>query len=133
MSDEIKAAEAAKRFRANPGDGSNYTPRQLGDALDRQDATLLASLYLAEHPADDGEDVTEEWLESVGWRRNRGYMDSPQIGDSCFQLTWCSLGQSMLLECDDNDQPDVTLPHIKTRGDVRRLCEALGIELKEGE
>jgi hypothetical protein len=24
-----------------------------------------------------------------------------------------------------------SMPHIKTRGDVRRLCRALGVELKE--
>ena len=67
---------------------------------------------LAEHPADDGEAITLEWLWSLGvkfgWQLGKGPSGIDRIGDlSLSRPVW-----------------------IETRGQLRRLCAALGIELK---
>ena len=82
-----------------------------------KDLFVLAQAYIAEHPADDDEPVTDEWLDSVF-----GTDDSlctewhDEWGE---KITW--LDKFGL----------VSIPMPKTRGDVRRLCRALGIELNE--
>ena len=87
-------------------------------------------LDLSEHPADDDELVTCDsgpWLESVGFHAEPGgiYVIAHQkfplvrvaVGDT--GRLWVQFGHSGVCV---NDSP--------VRGDVRRLCAALGIELE---
>ena len=96
-------------------------------------ACMLAESYLAEHPADDAEPVTEEWLLSVGFKRAE---DDPVIlvlpsTDTGRAMTYVTIEPCELrLEADDGGSIWIGE---RTRGDVRRLCTALGIELKAGE
>ena len=76
-------------------------------------------------PADDDEPVTVEWLVSVGWERRFG-RSWPEIAlpEQNTWLSWRGAGVWLV-------GFDIALCLAKTRGDVRRLCAALGIELKE--
>lgn len=87
---------------------------------------------LAKHPADDDEPVTEEWMSEIGFKDGRL---KNELGYDCM---------STYLRIDDIGQwyygtdygmeldAEVMLPSDrKTRGDVRRLCRALGITLTE--
>ena len=84
----------------------------------------VSQAYLAEHPADDDEPVTEEWLLSVGFvhdathvvLRNWGPQRNGNI-QAYPNGKWWLNGTAMI--------------QMKTRGQVRRLCAALGIGLKE--
>ena len=92
----------------------------------------LWAVYLAEHPADDDEPVTAEWLESVGWEAY------PDTGNRM----WHSRSATLIM-IDLRNPGETWLCHgssahgwdyitkSTTRGDVRRLCSALGIQLKE--
>lgn len=81
----------------------------------------------------DAEAITEDWLRSMGFEISIVGKEGPvgfvyrkvwqaEIGDPCFTI---------------DEDGDVYLPFndlpkpVKTRGDVRQICEALGIELKE--
>ena len=86
-------------------------------------ACMLAESYLAEHPADDAEPVTEEWLLSVGFKRHP-FEGMLHVIDGWMSM---SIGQH-----EKNAFVNTPLRG-KTRGDVRTLCRSLGIELKEGE
>lgn len=114
MSDELRAAAERFRQRTRIGIAGPGIP-----ACD-EDAHALADAYLAEHPADDAEPVSEEWLLLVGFAssaRHPQRLNVGQLSCSCGSL-WCYGG--------------VVLSRTPmTRGDVRRLCQALGVELKE--
>jgi hypothetical protein len=92
----------------------------------------VASAYLAEHPADDAEPVDEAWLESVGFVHGDSAIGSPRMNsprapvDETQVVTIESDGAAYY---DVDDGHWVILPDVETRGDVRRLCAALGIEL----
>ncbi len=79
----------------------------------------LAKGYLAEHPEDDEEIITVDWLESVGFEHSETYGGCLKIRVLRMQTinsTW-HIGNVFL-----GDKP--------TRGHVRRLCSGIGIELK---
>lgn len=87
--------------------------------------------HFAEHPADDEEPVTEQWLKSIGFVTGR------HTGSHWLQHTWRDTGGDkhfLQVNLPDhaylNDEIGVVL---KTRGDVSRLCQVLGVELKESE
>ena len=87
----------------------------------------MAKNYLAEHPADDDELVTDEWLRSVGFKEEENELRSLSIGHDSI-VCW---------DAYDDALPTFwvrawELQHIQTRGQVRNLCKALGINLKEG-
>lgn len=107
--DELRAA--ADRFLAFDGTGNVMA-----------EAFLLANAYVAEHPADDDEPITVEWLCVMGWELTDTRLE---LGP----LSWHGFDNTMRIDCDIL----TSLPHITTRGDVRRLCKVLGIELKEGD
>lgn len=94
---------------------------------------------------DDAEAVTEEWLEQIGFRL--GTMHATIIVDN--KTGGAVIEMSLTPECepsnewvaallqgkpDDLDAPDdhvlLTGRYYSNRGDVRRLCKALGINLK---
>lgn len=97
-----------------------------GTCIMSKDVIALSEAWLAEHPADDDEPITEEWLRGVGFRETKvsdehfRIIRKDQVSVCCDDLssptTWCMRGQEFLCS-------------FKTRGDVRRLCAAIGIEL----
>lgn len=136
MSDVRAAAERLRQMRADSEafDGG-YPDNEDGRLQSLCDHAILADAYLAEHPADDDEPVTEDFIRSLNppryWEAGAEYV----WPDVClrYSLEICD-GKPPVLSAgfyiDGGDKP-VYLPHIKTRGDVRRLCRALGVEVKE--
>jgi|SRR5579864_3241881 len=68
-------------------------------------------------PADDHEAVTTVWLYAVGFLNDR--MACPALGSLHIQPGRYACIRS------------VPIPTPETRGDVRRLCKCLGIELRQ--
>lgn len=87
-------------------------------------ADELASAYLRDHAADDAEPVTKEWLRE----------ECRFYGDADITHRWVT-NSFRLYFVDRINGGSVMYTggarHYFTRGDVRRLCRALGIELKE--
>jgi len=84
-----------------------------------EDLVMLAKAYLAEHRADDGELITFPWIESIGGvtaDSGRVYLDTYDMS------FWIVQGGLNLTG---------TTHIIKTRGQLRQLCRALGVEIKE--
>lgn len=122
MSDVREAAERLREHSLLPhvrtADGRPYF---------EGDLKLLANAYLAEHPSDDDELITDDW-----WRDMSGgcrFIFSP---DERLML-WLGADGMLQLCISDGGGDEISrdMPHIKTRGDVRRLCKALGVEVKE--
>lgn len=87
-------------------------------------AAKVVNAWLAEHPSDDDEPVTEEWLREIGFTYDDEWGATYIYGYKTFPLWYEDL-------CGEWGWGEAELPSPKTRGDVRRLCRALGIELKE--
>ncbi len=86
------------------------------------DAFALATAYLAEHPADDGEPITAEWLRSVGFVAHK------PDGLPAYAVLPC-----VYIRLDGGELELDGIPlDFSTRGQLRRLCAALGDPLKEG-
>lgn len=120
MSDELKAAaiEILERWEASSGSPVGILATN---------ALKLADAYLCEHPADDDEPVTEEWLLSVGFVKG----GSPQARNIyCGYLTIDDIASGEASICNWNDRVAIERS-IETRRDVRLLCKALGVTLKE--
>ncbi len=125
---ELRAA--AERLASE--DASAY-PRH-GNAYALTDAVALARAWLAEHPADDEEPISQSWLLASGWAKV-DYSWAGQV--QCFEIAnwgihWIEGGWGLFyLTADGFDGSETWLSHMNTRGCVRRLCAALEIELKE--
>lgn len=100
---------------------------------------FVARAHVAEHSADDGQLLTEAWLISAGFVKRGLYALARTIETAtCTFVLSCADYENlpccweMWNEFDDNTEPEGScLPcQPKTRGEVRRLCEALGIELR---
>ena len=93
------------------------------------DAMAVARGYLAEHPADDDERASPDWIERLGIKDSFNFQN-----EKCYKLysginvmfsarPWPERWQGFLwVGGKKGDNP--------TRGDVRRLAAALGLELK---
>jgi len=81
---------------------------------------------LSEHLADDDEPVTVEWLESVGFK---GISVMAEVILSAYVRLQRPSYDVVVRGNGAAFSPP--LATAETRGDVRRLCAALGIELKE--
>lgn len=97
-------------------------------------ATRAVAELLRKEGKDDSLPVDEEWLRSVGFMRNDVdpfiWINDGYNEWEC-DLEWWPDEQRLWLE---SDGMMIQLPDkYKTRGDVRRLCEVLGIELKSEE
>lgn len=158
MNDDVKAA--AERYRKHQQrlceDEHHKSPYWLPltecwSERRLEDANVLANAHLTEHPADDDEPVTEEWLRSIGFKDWPEDNDdkhlfslfiraNEEIGWECrlayqtngfYAVRMCDvdvhLGVAESVELLDSRNKTVKV----TRGDVRRLCAALKIELKE--
>lgn len=158
MTDEQRAALARLRGNNAVGIGSDWQAwltdwqvwltNQLGTDVKPNviaDIIAAAELALAEHPADDGEPITKEWLKSLGFS-DSGYSfiitgekdygeDVARFRLACNGDDWtdgnCSW-EFHLRSIELEEQGGMLPCEPKTRGDLRRLCRALGIELKEG-
>lgn len=133
LTDEQKAA--VERLRAGKYDDHqrqdlfNFSRTRMNDCAE------LAHLYLAEHPADDDELVTEEAVVAMGWE-NIGDDDcpvyrSPESGDAgpIDRLVW-----EPQMGCDGwglewNDKGPIPPPETMVK--LRSLCRGLGIPLQE--
>jgi hypothetical protein len=101
--------------------------REDGKYITYSDAYKVADAYLAEHPADDGEPITADWLRSA-----------LPVTRSVFPSKDCV---SFLIDCKFDIECffgrrwvavfSVFILEMKTRGDVRLLCRALQIDLTE--
>lgn len=88
-----------------------------------------------ERLCEDDTPVTEEWVASL---------NPPRYWEAGREYSWPTVGLRYAVELAgvggigepgfyiDGRYEPLYLKHVKTRGQVRRLCEALGIELKEG-
>jgi hypothetical protein len=143
--------EAAERYAANhAGMMAMVHPRELpytyievstgaagmcNDAWNR-DAHTLARAYLAEH---DPTPITEDWLRSVGFESDaEKWPGFP---------TWTSppskkvgpithIHHNPMEGCDGwcvGHRADGSIPPMETRGDVRLLARALGIQLSDSD
>ena len=92
-------------------------------------ADLIVNRWLSEHPDDDDEPVTGEWLASAGSREPRNVdLAAPPT------LTIPGYHYGVLVQADDGRSWDWcrgahVIATVRTRGNVRRLCKALGVEL----
>lgn len=125
MSDELRAA--AERLLGFDG----YYEMQASDGKN------LARAYLAEHPADDDEPVTADWLRSVGFKQDADteYTSDDLIlapEDDQVALHWMQEG----IEPDEIRtiwivaENEGIYTSASTRGALRRLAAALGVTLK---
>lgn len=90
----------------------------------------LAESWLAEHPTDDDEPVTEEWLRLIGAKDE---VDGKINGEDVYDLyigpaRWCVFSSGGQLLIDHHGEW-----RLKTRGDVLRFCAALGIKIKPAD
>lgn len=132
MSDVKAAAERLRRARVAWGAEylDNPVMVEVPVAILR-DHDIIADAYLAEHPADDGEAIDEAWLLSVGFENMvsgvKMRIKSAAWKDSDHHLRHTQFG----FVGDAWFANGLGCAPCKTRGDVRRLAKALGIELKE--
>lgn len=88
------------------------------------DVQYIANRIVAEHPADEGEPITDAWLREIG------FVDGNMPGD----LTSSPIVRGISTRSGEywvvRSYP---LPYVpKTRGQLRKLLEALGVETKGG-
>lgn len=81
----------------------------------------VTQAYLAEHSADDDEPLTDEWLVSAGFTDD----ENENLSLGPMELFLFSGGYELLIDHSSGEY------RFRTRGDVRRLCRALGIILEE--
>jgi hypothetical protein len=131
---------------------SGYGDYELGHKNARHAAAELVAEFASQlHPADDGEAVTEAWAAAIGWREHfvkKEWLAGFRLGS--MTQTGCLETTARLVCLDDDDDSPVWSVEIAqhepdkdpkwpsgigilvtTRGAVRRLLAALGIELKE--
>lgn len=118
MSDKVRAAANSivrgfnEANRLLPLAGG--IPQPIESSTDH--AVVLARAWLADHPEDDGEPVTKEWLESIGWTTYLIWPSIPMPKDNL--LEW--RGGGLWIE-------NTPICLVKTRGAVRRLMAELSI------
>jgi hypothetical protein len=100
--------------------------------IKREDLIDVCRAWLAEHPADDEQSIDTKWLLSLGfeWNENETsdylWVNNPKSGNK-FDFVYLPTSCVWLLSDEINE---LTLD-VRTRGDVRRLCRALRVELGE--
>lgn len=128
MSELQAAVERLRRVSGGEPKALVYRTDTVPNVLHAYDEHTLAQSYLAEHPEDESDPVTERWIQSIGFKEDDEPMQPARslwhIGELMyrphyfgdFMPRW-QFGPS-------------TVPNQNTRGDVRRLMSALGIDLK---
>lgn len=125
MTPDLSAAFLrCKDFLTLPGfvDVENASPECVADLL------LIAREWAKTARRDDDDDrITEEWLLSVGFVKGMS-PTARQIYIS--NITFEDIDRGWVTVCDLQEAAIIGHP-IKTRGELRRLCYGLRIELKE--
>ena len=126
MSDARAAAERMRAWLALP-EPKGVTDRHYDGGVGQYDidSEILVNSYLAEHPADDETPMTELW-----WCDMNGGSRFMYLSEERLMLYLAVDGMIELCVTDCLQEISYKLPHIKTRGDVRMLCRALGVEVK---
>lgn len=128
-----------------PGDPFTYRGTLLHNLLDAALALKKAWHNVAEPPDDDREPVTDRWLRSVGFAKRcgvlTGHFEIPFAGGDRDELLYLSVSLPDTrpgiwcyeADSDKKEATDVIClgKPCDTRGELRRLCRALGVELKE--
>lgn len=127
----LRAAARLRQWNAGELDRSYETDQGL-----HCDRAVLADLYLAANPPDSEAAITEDWLLSIGFETHGTityYKQSSGVGP-IYELGICP--QAGCDGCCIRQKGggsvysvDILMP--ATRGDVRRLCAALGITITE--
>jgi len=117
--EEREAIERLRKYNGKPLPTGEYQSAGHWHAVN-----LAVGVALREHPADNDELITEEWIKSLGWKAE----GSSEY--ACYSwrherhlIEWFVDDMSLWLNTSciiDN----------ATRGDVRRLCVALRYEIK---
>lgn len=97
-----------------------------------RDARHAAAELVAAAEADGAEPVTEEWLKDIGFegiRTNLVYINSQSAGPVFRIRLDLDMGCDGCCIVSSSASVDVHMP--ETRVEVKRLCSALGITLKE--
>jgi hypothetical protein len=144
MTNELQAATERLR-RVHQGEsveavyGDSYTTETQEHHYDHPyhiDLRLCLGQFLAEHPADDGEAITEEWLRSVGFEEyiEPAYglvylsIKHPQAGIGIIAVHWPTTAEAKVYwSANAFSMPTNAYPN--TRCDARRLGQALGVPL----
>ena len=113
MQEITLAAERLRQYNAGePNEPGKYT------AISFDEALTLANAYLAEHHADDGELISDSWMDATFGRRHGGN-------------TFWKIAANMILfrHADgftlNRHDPHASISNITTRGQLRRLIEVL--------
>jgi hypothetical protein len=107
-----------------------------GEMVDRANrltaaANLLADAYLASLDVVHDEPIDEAWLRSVGFEYDHR-SQSLAIASETYELAHRPGNCNYPWTLDDDEGDTISLvPGPKARGDVRLLCKAFGISLKE--
>lgn len=126
---DVRAA-VKRLLDPNDGIGAGQGTDYVDGGFAADDAAAVCRAWLAEHPADDGDLPTAEWLRAVGFQQVN------DEGDEFVALTADSI--PALFIALDGKPPyaagigveDDPWPHdIWTRGQVRDLCRCLGVKL----
>lgn len=123
MGDVKQAAERLRRLRNGEAYYDIYRPLvasddELLDDHDSDDRALVIEAYLAEHLADADEPITYEWWLTIA-SEEHGFI---WIGD-----WWLDFSDGIVLF--ESPSESLSLPHITTRGQLRKLLSALSTEM----
>ena len=123
MSDSVKAAAAnlRKLIEDIPGHAELWNLDHI------RIARIIVDQFLAEHPADDDEPITRIWLAGIFGEPQRSWNNewiwvlgsnevTTVVAVADLRGLWAKVG-------------DRKLRPLETKGDLRRLCSALGIPL----
>jgi hypothetical protein len=126
MSDDVQAAAERLRrlYNANDSYAEVYGVEQTGAGLQQRDEQAVVAAYLALH---DPTPLDETWLRAVGFVAVESDM-GPRYHDHY------ELGKLNLWEFNDTGEWLVNGADwmgLRTRGALRMLCAALGIDLRE--
>ena len=118
-----KTAERRRRYMTDLSEWSVDYEKTYAD----EDCMDLADAYLAEYRTDDGEAWDEDWFRAVGFSIHEGdYIKWAEILSWHKQYALCvEVRRNNVITVNGTPVPGLF------RGDVRRLCKALGIGLKE--
>lgn len=129
MTNEVR--DALERYR-KPYPDNGPKDEWYGNVQLFDDMQTLAQAYLDEHPADDHEPIDEAWLRSVGFEERNGWelvQFTPMGGKAYFAVSPLNGCFPARYFCDWNC--DSVYKFVETRGELRRLCKSLGVEMRE--
>lgn len=137
MASDLRAA--AERLVADNAGWHGVQNSVSIDGFDYEWLLKIAAAYLAEHREDDDTKIDEAWLESLPTPSGCGpksfglesRMNVERRGSK-----WCACleqatNADQTFEEHDPDHIDVVIIEIANRGHLRKLCESLGVTLRE--